>query len=257
MHGRRSAHIVIAALVFLLSAFSAADAFNIFSYQPMPEALQALESTEDVSAQSVFVWEWFDYYHVFQPAGETPTKGFIFYPGGLVDARSYAPCARDIAAQGYMVVIISMPFDLAVFGMRRADRIIDEYGDIETWALGGHSFGGAITCAYVQETPDKVDGAVLWAAYPTETFRIDDVDIKVMSISGSEDGNSEPHEIIESEEHLPADTTWVKIEGGNHTNFGWYGDGEELQRGDNPADMSRQEQQDIIIDNTVQFLDSL
>ena len=43
MNGKRTAHMVLAALVFLFSSFSAAEAFNIFSYQPMPEALEALE----------------------------------------------------------------------------------------------------------------------------------------------------------------------------------------------------------------------
>ncbi len=52
---------------------------------------------------------------------------------------------------------------------------------------------------------------------------------------------------------LPADTTWLSIEGGNHAQFGWYGD----QSGDNPAKISRTTQQDQIISGTISLLGNL
>ena len=51
---------------------------------------------------------------VFKPAQPTD-KGFIFYPGGLVDAQAYAPLARQIAERGILTVIVPMPLDLAIF----------------------------------------------------------------------------------------------------------------------------------------------
>ncbi len=48
---------------------------------------------------------------------------------------------------------------------------------------------------------------------------------------------------------LPADTTWVVIEGGNHAQFGDYG----IQPGDNVATISAAEQQTQIVDATVIF----
>jgi len=42
----------------------------------------------------------------------------------------------------------------------------------------------------------------------------------------------------------------VAIEGGNHAQFGWYGP----QAGDNPATISREAQQEQIIEATVELL---
>jgi len=55
---------------------------------------------------------------------------------------------------------------------------------------------------------------------------------------------------------LPADTVFVPIQGGNHTQFGYYGNGTELQKGDNPADISRDAQQQIV-DAMADFMGSL
>ena len=49
---------------------------------------------------------------------------------------------------------------------------------------------------------------------------------------------------------MPENTSWVKIDGGNHSQFGWYGD----QPGDNPASISREIQQQIIIESTKDLL---
>ena len=46
---------------------------------------------------------------------------------------------------------------------------------------------------------------------------------------------------------------FVPIEGGDHAQFGWYGP----QSGDNPATISREEQQAQIVQATVDFLGSL
>ena len=119
------------------------DAFP-HSYPPMPEALDALESDSAVTVRKVEVAEWEEnsnYYYVFEPNNVDPTVGFIFYPGGLVDPRSYAPPVRAIAAEGYLTIIVKMPDDLAPLGARRANTIIDndEYPGIEKWIIGGHS----------------------------------------------------------------------------------------------------------------------
>jgi len=54
---------------------------------------------------------------------------------------------------------------------------------------------------------------------------------------------------------LPSDTTYVRIEGGNHTQFGWYDTSPSLiQEGDDFADITREAQQAIIIGETVDFL---
>jgi hypothetical protein len=60
-----------------------------------------------------------------------------------------------------------------------------------------------------------------------------------VSISGSQDRLATPQKISASRALLPVSTTWHLIQGGNHSQFGWYG----TQSGDAPASIAREEQQ--------------
>ncbi|MCX5895990.1 MAG: alpha/beta fold hydrolase [Proteobacteria bacterium] len=228
------------------------------SYPAMPEALDAMQSDRAVTVREVPVAGWEEgsnFYYAFEPKYINPTIGFIIYPGALVDPRAYAPAAHAIAQKGYLTVIVKMVEDLAVMSYTRADQVISDYPGIKKWIIGGHSLGGAMACAYAKEFTDTFSGVVLWASYPSETFRLDDKPLKVVSIYGTKDGAVD--EIIASKEDLPPDTQFVAIEGGNHTQFGWYWDGQNenfFQPGDNPADISREEQQEQIITATADFL---
>ena len=258
----RIQYLLVVCMLSLCMVFSVSD-YAVLA-QPedirlaMPEALEAMESDFRVTVETVEVAEWEEgsnFYFAFKPKHASPTIGFIFYPGGLVDPRAYAPPARAIAEKGYLVVIVKMISDLAVFSADRADRIISDYSGIKTWAIGGHSIGGSFACYYAQKHLDVIDGVVLWAAWPSEGFRLDDTDLKAISIYGTNDGH--PDEIKAGEEHLPEGTPFVEIEGGNHTQIGYYWDGvneDYVQPGDNPADISREEQQRIMIQSTLDFL---
>jgi hypothetical protein len=82
-------------------------------YRPTPAALAALESDERVEVQQgngARGGRWL----LFRPTETKPRTALVFYPGGFVDPRAYAPAARDIAAQGYLVIIVPMPLNLAV-----------------------------------------------------------------------------------------------------------------------------------------------
>lgn len=228
------------------------------SYPAMPEALDALQSDNEVTVttRELPLPLKNPYYYVFEPIGATPDKGFVIYPGGKVDARSYAPTARAIAAAGYLTFIAAMPDDLAVTGYTRAHTIISQYRDIKTWAVGGHSMGGSFACQFVRQFTWEVDGVILWAAWPSFFFNLRYKPVQAISIYGSEDGY--PDEIEAGARQLPPGTAFVKIEGGNHTQFGYYDTSPEPQQEhDNPATISRQEQQQQIVEATVGFLDSL
>ena len=249
------------ALVILLSAgllFSTADIVKAESFPPLPEALSAMQGNDNATVLTeklpfaLFNPEYF----VFKPVGAEPAKGFLFYPGGKVDPRAYAPAALAIAAAGYLVVIVSMPFDLAPFGWKRGNHILRQYDSITTWAIGGHSVGGSFACAYAERYPAKVQGVVLWASWPSDSFSLADSTIKAISIYGTKDG--QPEDIEAGAKDLPLDATFVKIEGGNHTQCGYYNTAPDPQQpGDNPADISREEQQRRMIEATLDFLDKL
>jgi hypothetical protein len=230
----------------LLAAVIGFVAWGLIIPAPMPEALAALQSDGQVK---VTTEPWL----VFQPTQSVPTTGLIIYPGGRVDPRAYAPQAHAIAEKGYLVVIVPMPLNLAVFGSGRASSVIQTYPEIEKWVIGGHSLGGSMAASYAYNHNDQIDGLVLWASYPASSNDLTQSAIMTTSISASLDGLSTPDKIKASRSLLPADTTWVQIQGGDHAQFGWYGD----QPGDNPATISREEQQAQIVQSTLDLLDSI
>lgn len=230
--------LVVVVASFVLWASAAAD--------PMPQALAALESDGQVA---VATEPWL----VFRPADREPAAGLILYPGGRVDARAYAPLARAIAAEGYLVVVVPMPLNLAFFAPGRAAEVVDAFPDVEQWAVGGHSLGGAMAANFVAGNPGLVDGLVLWAAYPAGGDDLSGAQLAVASVYGTRDGLATLEEIEASRPLLPADTMWTEIEGGNHAQFGWYGP----QSGDNEATISREEQQAQVVAATAQLLRAL
>jgi hypothetical protein len=213
---------------------------------PMPEALAALQSDAQVGVETK---PWL----IFRPVAEEPIVGLILYPGGRVDPRAYAPAARAIAAEGYLVVIVPMPLNLAFFGPNRAAEVMDTFPEVERWAIGGHSLGGAMAARFIQRHPWAVHGLVLWASYPSASDDLSARELAVISIYGTRDGLATEEEIAASRPLLPAETRWVAIVGGNHAQFGWYGP----QSGDHPATISRQAQQQEVVAATLTLLGTL
>jgi len=213
---------------------------------PMQEALNALQSDTKVT---VISGQWL----VFEPRATNYTVGFIFYPGGRVDYRSYAPYAHAIADEGFLTIITPMPLNLAVFNSNAANRVIATYTNMTSWAVGGHSLGGTIAAQYVHDNPSKVKGLVLWTAYPESGTDLSKLNIHVVTIHGTNDGLVSTKQIDDSLKQLPPDTVRVEIAGGNHAQFGWYGP----QSGDNPATITREQQQEHTVNATVELLKML
>lgn len=213
---------------------------------PMPKAIQALQSQPEFLVDS---GEWF----IFKPQNQSTNAGLIIYPGGRVDPRSYAPIAAEIAQHGYLVVITPMPLNLAVFSPSLALDVIAAFPEIENWSIAGHSLGGAMAANLVRANPEIFTGLILWASYPAESDDLSQTDIQVLSVSATLDGLSTPAKIEATRHLLPENTTWFVIEGGNHAQFGWYGD----QNGDFPATITRNQQQASLVKATLSFLDQI
>jgi pimeloyl-ACP methyl ester carboxylesterase len=75
----------------------------------------------------------------------------------------------------------------------------------------------------------------------------------VTTIHGSNDGLVSVSQIDDSLKLLPPSTVRVEIPGGNHAQFGWYGE----QAGDNAATINREAQQNLTVTATVQLLEKL
>ena len=90
---------------------------------------------------------------VFKP--QNATVGFIFYPGGKVEANAYQPLLAELAREGVLCVLVEMPFNLAVFDINAADGIQEQYPEIEDWYIGGHSLGGSMAASYLADHVDE------------------------------------------------------------------------------------------------------
>jgi pimeloyl-ACP methyl ester carboxylesterase len=244
---QRKIKIILSILIIIPLAVLAG--FLIWAYTPlgpMSEALLALQSNGNANVST-------NNWIVFQPSNMSTSTGFILYPGARIDPRSYAPAARTLAEEGFLVVIVPMPFNLAVFGVDLANGVIQAYPNIQAWAIGGHSLGGAMVASFAHKYPGAVKGIVLWASYPASTDNLSAQAIQAVSIYGTRDGLTSLMDINASRALLPASTSYVEIFGGNHAQFGWYGP----QPGDNEAMISREVQQAQVINATLALLNSI
>ena len=210
----------------------------------LPEAEAALVSTPDLAVTQ-------DGGTITMTPSSGADTGFILYPGAKVPPAGYAVPARAIAEQGYLVAIPSMPLNFAVFNADVAAALIADHPQITTWAIGGHSLGGAMAGQFVATHPDAVEGLVLWAAYTASDTSTTGVDAVVLY--GSLDSGAAKISSAEYTALLPPDTPLIEIEGGNHANFGSY----TGQPNDPPATISREEQQSRAVAETVALLRSV
>jgi predicted esterase len=188
----------------------------------------------------------------FQPKKDQQPTGFIFFPGGMVQPQAYAPMSRTIAEQGFNVFIVKLPFGSAPLAsqetsvMEQALEIMATNESIQNWAVGGHSRGAAIASRFALLHRESFDDLILiGTSHPKEdAFDLSNTTLAVTKIYATNDGLASMDEVEANAHYLPDDTTWVLIEGGNHSQFGYYGS----QLGDNAADISREKQQKLMID---------
>lgn len=174
-------------------------------------------------------------------------KAIIFYPGGLVDYDAYCGYAAALAERGMSVFICKMPLDLAVLKMNAANKIIEDYPEMQHWYIAGHSLGGAMAASYLKKNASRFEGLILMAGYSTAD--LSNENIRVLSIYGSNDQIMQKDKYDKYLTNLPSLTELV-IEGGNHENFGDYGH----QKGDGTALISQKEQMEIAIDAIEKFV---
>lgn len=173
-------------------------------------------------------------YYIDGPGEDT---AMVFYPGAKVDEQAYIPLMVRLAQEGMDCFIAKVPFHMAMFGSNRAGQFMEKY-DYDTWITAGHSMGGIIAASYAAGHPDQISAVVLLASYPTSTIP---ESVRLCSLYGSND------RCLGMEAYEKARTLWSEnsmekcIEGGNHAQFGNYGP----QKGDGPAEISAEKQQQI------------
>ena len=243
---RRLILVLIGALVVVVGVGAAAVfLLNQTEAKALPGAETALESGDGVTVET-------EPWYSFVP-DDAASTGFILYPGARVDPTAYAPSVRGIAEDGFLSVIVPMPFGIAALGAEKADEVMEAYPEIDKWVIGGHSIGGAMAVQYTDDHTDIVDGIALWGAYPSPDDDISETSIPTVSVYASEDGLSSVEEIEDTAQYLPQGTEFVEIEGGNHTNFGLY----ETQDGDGVATIPAEEQQLQTMTATLELLETV
>ena len=211
-----------------------------------PPALAALESDAKVT---VTEGEWI----VFEPT-QPSSKGLIFYPGGEVDERGYAQTLHHVASAGYLVVIVPMPFQLAVFDINAANEVVEAFPDIDTWAIAGHSLGGSMAANYAVNHQDTIDGLILWDAYSASDMTGSDQAVTMIHRSGED--RKPP---VDYEPHLannPEQTEYIPIIGGNHLNFGNFIAG-RIYRDEPDPPLDGEQQRGQVAVATIEFMNNL
>lgn len=177
----------------------------------------------------------------------------IFYPGALVKPVSYAPLARKLAASGYSVHIIRMPWRMATRGYRQILDLFDLDDPKKSYVLGGHSQGGKMAAQFVYEHPGRIDGLYLLGTSHPRDYDMSGLTIPCLKLYAEFDGMASVGEVMGNKALMPANSEMIMIKGGNHSQFGYMG---QLFMDDSP-EIEREEQQAIILQQLLDFLKEL
>ena len=219
-------------------------AWMVYSMQAKNVPNEILKSNQQLSVSEN------DFSITFSPANPSDNV-IIFYPGALVQTEAYAPLCRKLAESGHKTTLIKMPFRLANQGYEiiKEQHILSDKA--KKYILAGHSQGGKMAAQFVYENPDLIDGLILLGTTHPRDYDMSDFDIPVLKLYGSNDGVASAEDVMTNKSKLPSSAKFVLIEGGNHSQFGYYG----FQFNDNDATISREEQQALILNHIREFVD--
>jgi pimeloyl-ACP methyl ester carboxylesterase len=214
--------------------------WSLLAYRAQgPERLTALQSDARVTVAAA------DGYWSFTP--QAPARaGLIFFPGALVDPVAYAPLVHAIADAGYASILIQVP-RRGAFGGAEGPEVFDRArnaaarSSVRRWVVAGHSRGGVIACFVVRDGFPGLAGAVLLGTTHPRDFSLAATAIPMTRVYGTRDTIADVDKIERTRVNLPPSARIVRIDGGNHSQFGYYG----FQPGDWPATISRDAQQAI------------
>ncbi|WP_350344011.1 alpha/beta hydrolase [Proteinivorax tanatarense] len=232
----RAFFVILILLVVVSTVF-----ISFRTYKAMDEAVKAKESP-NVTVQDRTI--------VFNPEDEA-IANLVFYQGGLVQPQAYAVLGQMLSEQGVRVFIPRMPLNLSILNASSFDKIHGEYEDGNDWYIGGHSLGGATASIYAKNNSENIEGIFFLGAYPSDRSDLSGFEIDVLSINASLDSIIDRDKYEQTKSLLPQHTVYVEIEGGNHSNFGYYG----LQKGDEKSTITRKEQHKVVSEKISEMIE--
>lgn len=191
------------------------------------------------------------------PRSDVPA--LIFFPGALVDPVAYAPLLRAAANAGFPAYLVELPRRGAFGGAddpelgRRVDRLINAARAPRAWVIAGHSRGAVVASALASEHRTGFAGLVVIGSSHPRDVDLSLLQVGVTKVVGTRDGLASPAEVEANRAKLPAHTRWVWIQGGNHSQFGWYG----FQPGDRRAMIDATTQRALMTRAVIEALHSV
>jgi pimeloyl-ACP methyl ester carboxylesterase len=184
----------------------------------------------------------------FVPRGDARSVGLVWVAGCLVSPDAYAPLGHAVAAQGYPVVVYGLPWRCTPWAPQRAQAEADirrllASAPPDRWVLGGHSKGAVFVSNVAATPPPSLRGVIIAGSTHPRDVDLSGSPLPIMKVVATLDGIA-PMAVSESRRVLlPATVDWRRIEGGNHSQFGWYG----RQLGDGRPTLSRGQQQEQML----------
>lgn len=240
---KKTRYLLIGILIAILITVGGMLTWTNQTYKPTEDLMQMV-STEE--------YELVDDFYVFGPKGEDKKTGIVLYPGALVEPLAYGYYANELSKAGYLVAVPNVRFNLSITDNNKAEEFIQEHKEIEEWYVGGHSMGGVSAAMYAEKNDDIISGLILLGSYPASSTQLADNPLKVLNLYAEYDGLTTLDEIEESKKNLPDSTQFIEIKGGNHAQFGMYGE----QKKDGQAQIDALMQQKEAIQQTLKFLEA-
>ncbi len=233
-------HVLICTGAALAVMLAGSAVFLSVHYSPGNDAISVLSDNSGAAVTKT------DFGYMIDGSGEK--AALVFYPGAKVDTEAYLPLMKQIADGGVDCFVLDLPMRMAIFDPYGADDVLSHY-DYDVWITSGHSMGGVIAARYAAQHSD-IDAVVLLASYTTEPLP---EKTALLSVYGTNDMVLEREAYKSSKRFFPEDFTEVVIDGGNHAQFGDYGE----QSGDGEAAISAKEQQRITAGAVTEFASKL
>jgi pimeloyl-ACP methyl ester carboxylesterase len=218
--------------------------WSLIAYRASAEARAAVRTDADVEVRhDDGIW-------VFTGRrGDPRPAALVFFPGALVDPVAYAPLTRATAAAGFPSYIIELPRRGAFGGAEspeiraRLRRLLEQRTTPRRWVAAGHSRGGVVASSVANAPPNGFAGLILVGTSHPRDVDLSSLTVPVTKVAGTRDGLASRPEVEANRAKLPMPTRWVWVEGGNHSQFGWYG----FQPGDRRATIDAAAQRSAMI----------
>ncbi|MEY2924684.1 MAG: hypothetical protein RLZZ337_1232 [Bacteroidota bacterium] len=202
-----------------------------------------------ISNDSIGISEIADYY-CFQPRTVTKQHSILFFPERFADPKAYAALANQVASQGFTTYIIK--------SKRRSP--LGDYNKISTlfpltkqkFVLAGHGRGAQAAALFTSKNTDVVKGLILFGATIPPECDLSSSSPPMLSIY-TQNGSINKDRNLSYQHLLPPNAEYKHIAGGNHAQFAYLGS----LLSDGKASISRLEQQNILAESILKFLNQL